>query len=379
MRNGNLQVNHGRYYLRIYISGRRVALPLGREEEYETRKQLEDEARGLIARYSMAGQNRTMTLAEFIEHRYLPNQKELRRQSTYAGYADLFRIHIKPSREADRRLWEFRTSDVQRLLAEIAARRALSVTTLKHVKAFLSGAFREAVGEGMIDVNPVHEARLPARSLPPKDTVAYDLPTILSVLEELRAEPEVRAAVAIAAFAGLRRAELQGLRWQDIDEDSITVRQTVWGEYENPPKSRASASWVPMIEPLAEIVGSYRKPRKRTALYGSADPDTRIFRRSLGHLGREIVAPAFKRAGSTFHGWHAFRRGLASNLFALGCNDLIVQKILRHATVTVTRESYIKVRNPGVEAAMRKFSRAVRSGRRTGGVRKKRAAQVTEK
>jgi integrase len=43
-----------------------------------------------------------------------------------------------------------------------------------------------------------------------------------------------------------------------------------------------------------------------------------------------------------WHGWHAFRRGLASTLYDLGVDDLMVQQILRHGDVAVTRRHHIK-------------------------------------
>jgi integrase len=43
-----------------------------------------------------------------------------------------------------------------------------------------------------------------------------------------------------------------------------------------------------------------------------------------------------------WHGWHAFRRGLATNLNDLGVDDLTIQRILRHSDVATTRKSYIK-------------------------------------
>jgi hypothetical protein len=53
-----------------------------------------------------------------------------------------------------------------------------------------------------------------------------------------------------------------------------------------------------------------------------------------------------------FLGWHAFRRGLGSNLNDLGVLDLTIQKILRHSNVTTTRKSYIHHREHQVTAAI---------------------------
>jgi len=61
-----------------------------------------------------------------------------------------------------------------------------------------------------------------------------------------------------------------------------------------------------------------------------------------------------------WHGWHAFRRGLASNLNDLGVPDLTIQRILRHANVATTRKAYIKVREPHVVAGMAQLEAEIR-------------------
>ncbi len=43
-----------------------------------------------------------------------------------------------------------------------------------------------------------------------------------------------------------------------------------------------------------------------------------------------------------WHGFHAFRRGLATNLRTLVVDDLTIKEILRHGDVPVTRASYTK-------------------------------------
>jgi len=60
-----------------------------------------------------------------------------------------------------------------------------------------------------------------------------------------------------------------------------------------------------------------------------------------------------------WHGWHAFRRGLASVLYGLGADDLTVQRILRHSKVTVTREHSIKTPDEKAQAAMQKLETAL--------------------
>jgi integrase len=54
-------------------------------------------------------------------------------------------------------------------------------------------------------------------------------------------------------------------------------------------------------------------------------------------------------------GWHAYRRGLATNLHALGVDDKTIQAILRHEDVSTTQRSYIKAPPRIVTDAMKQL------------------------
>jgi Phage integrase family len=61
--------------------------------------------------------------------------------------------------------------------------------------------------------------------------------------------------------------------------------------------------------------------------------------------------PALEAVKIPWHGWHAFRCGLATNLHRLGVSDKVIQQILRHANVTTTMNIYVKlVSRDAVEA-----------------------------
>ena len=53
-----------------------------------------------------------------------------------------------------------------------------------------------------------------------------------------------------------------------------------------------------------------------------------------------------------WRGWHAFRRGLATNLYALGVPDKEIQAILRHSNIAVTQSFYIKALTESQVSAM---------------------------
>jgi len=58
-----------------------------------------------------------------------------------------------------------------------------------------------------------------------------------------------------------------------------------------------------------------------------------------------------------WRGWHAFRRGLATNLTIR--NDSVIQRILRHNTVAVTQACDIKTASEDAKAAMQKLETAL--------------------
>jgi integrase len=78
---------------------------------------------------------------------------------------------------------------------------------------------------------------------------------------------------------------------------------------------------------------------------------------NMDALARDIIVPLATKAGVQWHGWHAFRRGLATNLYRLGVSDKTIQRILRQANVGVTQNCYLKTSDSDAAAAMQQFER----------------------
>jgi integrase len=79
---------------------------------------------------------------------------------------------------------------------------------------------------------------------------------------------------------------------------------------------------------------------------------------NMDALARDVIRPVFAKANLRWHGWHAFRRGLATNLHRLGVPDKTIQAILRHSNVAVTQACYIKTVADDAAAAMRSLESA---------------------
>ena len=295
----------------------------------------------------------TMTLNQFVEQRYLPYIESEKERSTFMGYKNAFHLHIK--KHGGIPLRDVRTLEIEKMLTEIAHEFDTAKTTIQHDKQFLSGVFRYAKRQGVISTeNPVRDAVLP-KCKESKDTHAYSLEDELTMIRIL---PEPTSMiVALAAWTGLRKGELRGATWESYTGDMIYVAKSVWRNDVKAPKTRASKAPVPVISQLAAKLDEYRE------LGGS--PETGwIFSNSAGNpldldrLVSDVIRPALEKTGIVWHGWHAFRRGLATNLHRLGVQDKVIQAILRHSNVSVTQRAYIKTVDSDAVIAMQKLEYA---------------------
>jgi integrase len=293
-----------------------------------------------------------MTLLRFTEDRYLPFVEEHKRISTFRGYLNMWRRYLKP--RCDITLREFRTVDGERILDSIAKEHRLTSTTLAHIKAFLSGIFRFAKRQGVINSeNPVRDVVLP-KGKPSGETHAYSLAEITQMLKVL---PEPASTiVAVAAFTGVRKGELRGFLWENYDGEQVLISQSFWRGHALEPKTRQSKAPVPVIAPLAGLLDSHRclsgNPANGLMFLSPAGKPI-----NLDALAANVIVPLVTKLGVQWHGWHAFRRGLATNLHQLGVSDKVIQRILRHANVAVTQNCYIKTADSEVTAAMLQFER----------------------
>jgi hypothetical protein len=80
------------------------------------------------------------------------------------------------------------------------------------------------------------------------------------------------------------------------------------------------------------------------------------------NVANRVVKPMLEAHGLRWKGWHAFRRGLATNLKALGVDDLTIMRIIRNSDVGTTRKHYIKHIPADVEAAMEAFEKKLCAG-----------------
>jgi len=106
----------------------------------------------------------------------------------------------------------------------------------------------------------------------------------------------------------------------------------MWMSVVNLPKTRASRDTVPVIPALAEILDEYRR--------SMGNPEVGVIFHSgsrlpinVNNLARRVIRPALRAVDLRWCGWHAFRRGLASNLYEMGAPDKVVQRVAPEAAL----------------------------------------------
>jgi integrase len=230
----------------------------------------------------------TQRLSDFIEHVYFPNAHK--RPSTKHGYKHIFQKHLKP-RLGDVRVFDFTTGIGQKLLRQIASETDLSHTSLKHIKHFLTGVFTFAKQESVIDSeNPMRDVAIPQGSAA-EDTHAYSLEEVLAMLEVLP-EP-AKTVVATAAFTGLRRSELRGLRWEDISDTELNIRRTVWNTHiQEKTKTTSSKAPIPLVPILRKWLEAHRAAFLGEGFVFAGPKMNRPL--NLSNLARRVIVPAIE-------------------------------------------------------------------------------------
>jgi integrase len=173
------------------------------------------------------------------------------------------------------------------------------------------------------------------------------------VLEALRGKP-IFPIVAVLLATGLRRSEVLGLRWQDVDLDGGTLRveqaleqTTRGGLVFKEPKTRHGRRTVTLAPSTVAVLREHRRTQQEQRLFfglGKAPADALVFTSWDGspYLPATLTLQwrrAMQRAGLTAT-LHSLRHTHASTLIAAGLDVLTISRRLGHASPTLTLGTY---------------------------------------
>jgi integrase len=277
--------------------------------------------------------------------------KPTRRPATFALYEMTVRLHLTPAlgKYPLKRL----SVPILQTFLNSQLRAGVSVRNVHVMRQVLSAALSRAVREELIARNVARLVELPTWE--PVAVVPWSAAEALAFLDAAAHDPLFPAFVLLLLY-GMRRGEVLGLRWQDVDLGSqmIHVRQQIQrvrGELHiGPVKTRAGSRDLPLLG-LARTALAARQDRQEAdrAMLGSAWADTGlVFTTRTGrpveprNLVRSFIRICDDNSIRKIR-LHAIRHTTASLLKDLGVPARDTQIILGHAHVSTTQQIYTHV------------------------------------
>lgn len=273
------------------------------------------------------------------------------RPSTYRAYETYVRLHLVPAL-GNKRLDRLSPSDVRMFVAGRQAA-GLSSRTVQQLHAILRAALQHAVREDVIPRNVAKLVQVPAAQRIEVRPLSVAETRIL--LSAARSERLYALCVVLLAV-GLRRGEVLGLRWVDIDLDGRTlrVRQTLQRAAGKlhfvPPKTVRSARTVPLPAVCVSALQEHhtKQEAERRKAGDSWQESGLVFTTAIGTpLEPRNVNRWFKalcgRAEVRPIRLHDLRHTCATFLLTQGVPARVVMEILGHSAINVTMNIYAHV------------------------------------
>ncbi len=251
----------------------------------------------------------------------------------------------------------------------------LSSLTVKKHHRVLCGALKYAVRNGLLASNPAEVVKPPGPKKG-RQVGRFGSAEVQEILDSAKERESLYYNFFFtAAYTGLRRGEVLGLRWCDIDLDKSTLsvvqslQQLQSGEYVfAPPKSEKSRRQIALSPSLVILLWEHRLKQEHTwRLLGKpllptdlvfSHPDGRPLRpnsvtRALKGIGESLSLKGIRL--------HDLRHAHASILLKQGVHPKIVQERLGHSSISTTLDIYSHLL-PGMdEAAARRFEEGLQT------------------
>ncbi len=209
--------------------------------------------------------------------------------------------------------------------------------TVRNVLRQLGTVFSWAKKEGLCPANPCHGVERPTA---PQTLDFLSKEEVRLLLDSAEARSTTLAgrmlhvALAIAVRTGLRKGEILGLRW--IDLDFQTRRLTVARSYRGTPKS-GKTRHLRLPQALLPLLQSWR-PHCPHSPEGVVLPLGQNANKVAGRDAMLGLPALLRKLGlrEALHPWHLLRHTFASHYVMAGGNILALQKILGHSDLKMT-------------------------------------------
>ena len=335
-----------------------------RSQKWKSIKGTKKEAEALLARMLTELEDgvyidaKKTSVSDYLD-KWIANIKGSVSSTTYERYKQLCEKHLKPTigNIALNKLQAIRISELYSDAMEsgcIDGNGGLSKQTVLHMHRVLKRALSQAVKWGLLSRNPCDAVdNIPKPNK--KERLTFTTEETLSLLEQLEGN-RLQLPVLLAVTTGMRRGEILGLRWKDIDLDKkrLYIRQIVietrqYGLEVKQPKTDSSSRTIALPQITIDAIKKYRVEQAELCLQlgKGLTPESMLFNEYSGLNVPNRITVNF-RSFIKSHGFkhvtfHDLRHTHATHLLEQNIHPKIVSERLGHSTIALTMNTYSHV------------------------------------
>jgi len=315
------------------------------------------------------------TLADYLRDEWLPAKKATLKPTTLASYEMQIDAYVAASEIGAVALSAIDGPCLSCFYAELLehGRRngegGLSPKTVRNIHGMLHKSLADAVKWGRVLRNAADAAEQPRKATPEMRVWASE--DMRAFLEHVRGD-RLLAAWHVLTTTGMRRGELLGLRWSDIDlgRECLSIRQTRTVVKSSPetgsPKTSKGTRTIALDPATVAALRSHRRRQSEERLaWGAAWKDTGlVFVREDGEaIHPERFSSWFqqhvRRAGLPLIRLHDLRHSYATAVIRAGVPLKVVSQRIGHASPAITMAIYQHVLPGDDEVAARVGAKAI--------------------
>ena len=296
-----------------------------------------------------------ITLEAFCDTWMKEYAKNKVKKSSYAGYETTIRVHIKPLL-GHHNLTKLKPLQVQEWINYLIEDRQLASKTVHNYFSVLDTILQTALKWGYISKNPCELIDLPSKDK--KEAAYYNRDEVIVLLNALEKVPyeelKYKVGITLTLFTGLRKGELMGLKWEniDLDERIVSVVQTRmynkgFGVYEDTPKTAKSRRRISIPQECVTLLKQLKlKEDKQRLLVGSKWIESgAIFQNDFGEpLYPQMISTWFRKFLKAndlrLITMHQLRHTHTSMLAYLNMDKIQISQRLGHSQLSTTMNIY---------------------------------------